>query len=327
MLRKLYVAFRRRQLYRRAVGASGRVVILRYHSVGEPEDVDAYLDPGLSLSPARFRAQLEALARHTDVITPDALPERLRTPGDRLATLITFDDGYRDNHDVALPILGAVGVPATFYVTTGPLESGQGLWISELWRLARLLPPGAPLGLDPALPDTVPETAAEREQLRRKITRHFAGLSATAREQALDRLATLCERARGEGLAESFLTPDHVSELARAGMTIGAHTRTHPHLDRLDPALHAEEVEGAKADLEALLGAPVEHFAYPNPSGGGRWGAEARASAEAAGFRTAMTSTPAPLQPDADLLRLPRLGVYGRAQSELLFRQLARAAS
>lgn len=325
-LRSLYVNFRRRQIYGRCLAAPSRLTILRYHAVGHPEEVGAYLDPGLSVAPDRFREQVRFLSENFDLVLPDDIPAlSRRTAPLRRAIAITFDDGYRDNHDVALPILEEFGARASFYVTTTPVSSGHGLWISELWRLVPRLPTG-PFELDETFQGDVPSTAEGRWLLRRKITRHFAGLTATAREQALDTLAELAGIPRGEGLARSFLDEDRVRSLAAAGMGVGAHSRTHPHLDHLPPEFHEEEVLGSKQDLEAILGRKIPHFAYPNPSGSGRFSQQARASVEAAGFSTALTSKAEPIGGSIDLLRVPRLGVYSGPQEKLLFRLLAKAA-
>lgn len=324
-LRRIYAAFRRRSIYRRALASPARVVVLRYHAVGAPGEIARYLDPGLSVTPERFRAQVRFLASRFVVGSPDELPALLgRGPSAPLAALLTFDDGYRDNHDVVLPILREEGVPAAFFVTTGPLETRRGLWISELWRLAAALPAG-PVELPAGAPREVPAGAAERRAWRRAMTAWLSAADAGTREAALDALAARADRARGEGLADSFLLPGQVRAMHHAGMTIGAHTRTHPHLDRLDPALHLEEVAGARQDLEALLGAPVRHFAYPNPGGGGPVGGAARAAAERAGFSSAFTSIPDPMRPAPDALRLPRLGVYAGDQERLLFDVLGAA--
>ena len=109
-----------------------------------------------------------------------------------------------------------------------------------------------------------------------------------------------------------------------AGMAIGAHSRTHPHLDRLPVEHHPDEVGGSRQDLEQVLGEPVPHFAWPNPSGGGTVNDTARAAAMRAGFLTAVTSVPGPITPDVDWLKLPRLGVYAGEQERLLFRLLER---
>ncbi len=324
LFRPFITALRRRRIYRHVLGGPVRAVILRYHSVGEPAAVAEYLDPGLSLPPDDFRRQLKLLASKYDVLPLDQLLARVKDPRPgRFAVSLTFDDGYRDNHDVVVPLLRDFGMSGTFYVATTALTSGRGLWISELWRLVPRLPDGRLDWPDPA-PQHVPSHRdhAARVTFRRQATSWLASLTATDREHAFDLLAARAGVPRGDGLAHSFLTPDLVLAMRRAGMTIGAHTQSHPHLDLLAPAGHDAEVAGSQRDLEAILGESVTHFAYPNPGGSGLAGDTARASVARAGFLTAVTSQSDPLSPTPDLLRLPRLGVYAGAQQRTLFSAL-----
>lgn len=323
MLRALTTRWRRRRLYARC--AAGQALVLRFHSVGEPAQVREYLDPGLSLTPDAFRRWVRFLAQRFEIVRADRIPALRAGPRrPRPAVALTFDDGYRDNHDVALPILREEGVEAAFFVTTGPLSSGRGLWISELWRLVPRLPPG-PLELAAAAgPFRATLDPANRTPLRRSLTGWIAALPAADREAALDALADRARVPRGHGLERSFMGPAEVAALARHGMLVGAHTRTHPHLDRLDPAAHAAEVAGSRADLEALLGTPVTAFAYPNPGGAGTRGAAGRAAVEAAGFTFAVTSEAAPVSAATDPLMVPRVGVYAGPQEAALMHVLAR---
>lgn len=324
MLRSIWTAWRRRRLYRRCVSGPVRAVVLRYHSVGEPGAVAGYLDPGLSVPPQRFAEHLGILGRRFTFRTMDELEAVLAGDGGPSA-FVTFDDGYRDNREVALPLLERAGARATFYVTTGPLRTRSGLWISELARLVPRLRPGALSVAGRTL--RVAEDRGARTPLRRELTRVLAGLPRPERERALDRLAEAAGVARGEGLAGSFMTPDDVLALRRAGMLVGAHTRSHPHLALLSAEHHEDEVSGSRRDLEEILGEPVEHFAYPNPGGGGAVPDAAREAVRRAGFRTAVTSNPGPLEPGIDLLRIPRLGVYEGAQQAVLFSVLEDAAT
>ncbi len=323
-LRAWYVGLRRRQIYRRVLSASSRTVILRYHSIGEPAEVARYLDPSLSVRPERFRQQLRELAARFQFLTMDDVAAGHGPAPGRYGAVVTFDDGFRDNHDVALPILREEGVPATFYVTTAPLDGRRAFWISELWRLAPALPAGD-LDLPPDAPARVPADPEGRYAFRRAMTRYLSGVTDAGREAVLDQLAARAGRARGEGLEGSFMTPEHLRALRAAGMLVGAHTRTHPHLNRLDARHHDDEVAGSRSDLEAALGERVAHFAYPNPSSGGAMSDGARAAVAAAGFASAVTSTPDPLERDTDRLRLPRVGVYVGGQEAVLFRLLGRA--
>jgi peptidoglycan/xylan/chitin deacetylase (PgdA/CDA1 family) len=51
---------------------------------------------------------------------------------------------------------------------------------------------------------------------------------------------------------------------ALENVTVASHSRTHPLLSRLSDAQVDEEVRGSKQDLEAMLGRPVDFFAYPS---------------------------------------------------------------
>jgi peptidoglycan/xylan/chitin deacetylase (PgdA/CDA1 family) len=314
---------RRAALYRRCLRGGAEAVILRYHSVGDPLLVAAYADPGLSLTPERFREQIRILKRRFQFVPMDEIPRRA-TGGTNAApcVAITFDDGYRDNHDVALPILLEEGAVATFYVTSRPVEEGRYFWISELRRLVPRLPHGLISAPDIGAIQ-VPVAGADRTVLRRDLTQRLSALPERAREKVIDAFATACGVPRGEGLDGTFVRPEHLLAFRRAGMAIGGHTQTHPHLDRLELEYVASEIRDGKRDLETILGETLDHFAYPNPGGGGRNEASVRAALKDAGYRTAVTSNPGPLSRTVDPLGLPRLGVYAGDQERTLFRVLA----
>ena len=101
------------------VGEADRVVVLCYHSV----------HPDLtyrSVTPPEFEAHLRFLVEHYDVVPFASVLDQARAGRrERPAVAITFDDGYRDNHDHALPALTRHGVPATFFVTAGFVERDE----------------------------------------------------------------------------------------------------------------------------------------------------------------------------------------------------------
>lgn len=105
-----------------------------------------------------------------------------------------------------------------------------------------------------------------------------------------------------------YLTWDQVAQLAAAGMTIGAHTRTHPYLDRLAPAAAQAEIAGARADLQAHLpGRPITVFAYPY----GHTTPALERQAAQAGYTAALGTGPAAVRHTAaELYDLRRIGVY-----------------
>lgn len=258
------------------------------------------------------------LRENFDVIRPQQIEDALSQESLRLPVLITFDDGYRDNHELAVPALLEQGLAAVFFIATGPLVIQRGLWTSELWRLGSRLPAG-PLGLPPGAPGQMPQNGNGRRAVMRALTRWMSSCREGAREHALDHLARRAGVPRGEGLENSFLTPAHLRQMRDAGMALGAHTRSHPHLDRLDPRYHAEETKSSRRDLESLLGHPVTWFAYPNPGGHAPSLEASRTSVKDSGFTHAFTSQPRPILAGVDRLMLPRVGVYRGEQEETLF--------
>ena len=108
------------------------LLILTYHRIATPGlGAGPFYDPVISATPESFRAQLEFLASRFHVIGLDQVlklesetPEAIQDP----TVLITFDDGYRDNFESALPILCELGVPATFFIPTGILNEPRLPW-------------------------------------------------------------------------------------------------------------------------------------------------------------------------------------------------------
>ena len=106
-----------------------RAVVVAFHSVN---DYSAASD--INCTPALFEDYCRFFARYFNVITLEELLQKIRS-GKSVAgdLVITFDDGYKDNHDIAAPILANLGLPATFFVTTGFIGSSESSpWDAEL---------------------------------------------------------------------------------------------------------------------------------------------------------------------------------------------------
>ncbi len=176
------------------------------------------------------------------------------------AACITFDDGYADNATVAAPILSRLRLPATFFIATGFLDGGR-MWNDTVietvraHRDATLDATAVDLGTWPTSTDAEKVAAIEGLLGRLKY------LPQAERQARVDRLAA----ATGvPARSDLMMTPAQLRELRRYGMSIGAHTVTHPILTTLSAdAARAEIVDGRRA-LESIVGEPVRVFAYPN---------------------------------------------------------------
>jgi peptidoglycan/xylan/chitin deacetylase (PgdA/CDA1 family) len=242
--------------------------------------------------PEAFRAQMELLAREFRVMPLDDLVRCARAgePVPPRAVAITFDDGYEDNYTEAYPILRDLGLPATVFLATGCIGTGEGLWfdrVLEAFRTARAdsisLPGGA---VEDGLRD--PEV---RERVAHRALYALMRLSNAERAPSIDRLV---QELDPEGVSHlpAMMTWDQVRLMAAHGITFGAHTVTHPILSRL-PLDEAEaEIVGSKRRIEEEIGGPVNLFAYPV----GRrsdYSPDVLDLVARAGFDAALTTTPA----------------------------------
>jgi peptidoglycan/xylan/chitin deacetylase (PgdA/CDA1 family) len=246
------------------------VTVLTYHRVGRPEAA-ARLDDGVvDVTPEQLDRQLAFVRRWFDLIAIDDLLSWVSGRGKlpRKPLLVTFDDGYRDNHDVALPILQRHGVRATFFVATSYVESRRLFWWDRIARAMKVSPRRRiaveyPERVELALGSDDAKRASIRRALR--IVKDRSGLD-------LERFVGGLERAAGAtlGAAEERRIADavvmrweHVAALRRAGMDVQSHTCSHRVLQTLGPAELRHELRASRAALERALGERVRAVSYP----------------------------------------------------------------
>jgi peptidoglycan/xylan/chitin deacetylase (PgdA/CDA1 family) len=294
---------------------------LLYHRVSENGDAGAaWANRSLSVDVHSFDEQMRHVAESCRCLSLSeclGLLEQGRLPPS--SVVVTFDDGYRDNLELALPVLERHGVPATIFVATGLVERSVPLWWVELEQA---------LGTIDEL-EVVLAGRVRRWQLTSPMGRFlaFRELGATARASGPPVVDELMSQVREQ--APALQAPDLIAswdEIVRLGqhplITIGAHTVSHPALALLSPGEAARELSESKSTLEERLGAEVEHFAYPYGAPLQAGAREARLAGEA-GFRSAVTTRPAHLfaQHAATPHLLPRLEVlYGDTLSDLKWR-------
>ena len=288
--------------------------ILAYHRVMPLPDPDSYeFDMELiSTSPEDFREQMRRLKKYfrpmrlTDIVA--ALDAGEALPPDTVA--VTFDDGYDDNYHIAAPILDEVGVPATFFVSTGHLDTGRPYaydWLVHMILLttaSRLVLPE--LSIDVTLP-------AERS-LRRRIAANVLLRMKwlDAREQT-----AMTERLEAEWNMPSFnarpvdchpMTWNQAREMEAAGLEFGSHGVHHRMLARLPREEMEREVRESKATLDRELRRPAILMSYP--VGGDRaYNDDVIAATRHAGFQLACSyicgTNPEPSENRYALYRLP----------------------
>jgi peptidoglycan/xylan/chitin deacetylase (PgdA/CDA1 family) len=304
-----------RGMLRLAAAAAGgdRLSILIYHRVVErpdahrPEDLDA----------AAFAAQVATLRACCNVLPLDEAVRRLRTGTlPPRAAAITFDDGYLDNHAIAQPILAAYALPATFFIATGFLEGGC-MWNDRVIEALRAPQARRLSAEDLGLGTLETETAAQRRAAVAHLIERLKYREPRERGALVEEIAS---RLRAPPAPELMMRPEHLASLARSGMSIGAHTVTHPILARIDEASARREIHDSRATLEAITGVPVPLFAYPNGKPDRDYGARDVSIVRELGFEAAVTTEWGAAAPDADVHQLPRFTPWDRARPAFVAR-------
>jgi len=284
-----------------------RLSILIFHRVLAspdpllPDEIDA----------ARFGSLLCLIRRSFHVMTlGQALP---RLQSDSLpprSLVITFDDGYANNAEVALPILRRHGLAATFFITSGVLDGGL-MWNDTVIEALRATTsPRADFsefGLGQLPLASVGERRAAIDALLPAI--RYMGLA--EREDALRRLAVMLRCP--ELPRHLMMRRDQVRELHRSGMEIGAHTVRHPVLSALPEDEARDEIARGRDELASIIQASVDVMAYPNGRPLRDYGPEHVEMARQLGFRGAVTTAPGAARAGDDLMQLPRFSPWDRS--------------
>jgi peptidoglycan/xylan/chitin deacetylase (PgdA/CDA1 family) len=296
----------------RRLRPSRNVAILRYHAVCGPEGYP-YADPHLCVSPAGFERHVAYLAANYEVLPLPEIATRLRTnrplPANTVA--LTFDDGYADNLEAART-LHRYGATGTFYMTARCINGLEPFWPSEIRYLVNEIPngpftlqvPGKQIPLSCATP-------AERRAALTHITHLLKAHPIPVRERLREQLRALAGHVQ---IPTIMLTWDEVNEMARLGMTIGAHTLTHANLPSAGLADATTEITGSKRMLEHHIGQAVTMFSYPNGGAESYFTPELEKVVRQAGYDAATTSRNGFATAGCNLYAIKRVQVAERVE-------------
>jgi peptidoglycan/xylan/chitin deacetylase (PgdA/CDA1 family) len=305
-------------LERRRAGRPDELRVLTYHRVDRPEAHPELYPPLRSATPEEFERQIAFVAAHYRVLRMEDLVAAARTGG-RLppkSLVVTFDDAYCDFAEHAWPVLQRYGVPATLFVPTAfPDVPDRAFWWDALYHAVSSAPAKGIEGPEGWLSLETPElrrAAAVRLNARVKLLPH---------REALAWVDGICRQLGAPRLGSPVLGWEELRELSRQGVTLAAHTRTHPLLERVSLEEAVAEAVGSREDLEREIGPALPVFCYPV----GSFGEPLARALEAAGFVLAFTTVPGKNDwPRADRMTLKRFAVNPRVNLGVLRARLLR---
>ena len=289
----------------------GPVTVLCYHTLGPDEGGP---DAWTVLRTGDFRAHLAILREAYDIVDLDTALAAGPGQAGRPRAVLTFDDGETGLHRHLLPLLETERVPATVYIATRQIETGQPYWFDRLMgalqgpRTVDLRQERLGVWTLPAAP------GASRWLVLSDLLEALKRADPKRREELTDRI--LADHPQPPGRPPlGPMTRAELAELAACPwVTIGAHSHCHSLLDQIPPAEARESMAQSRALLEGWTGREVAHFAWPN----GNHTAELRRIAAELGFRSA-TALGGLWRRGADPFALPRLAI-GRYDNAARFR-------
>jgi peptidoglycan/xylan/chitin deacetylase (PgdA/CDA1 family) len=288
--------------YHRARNRRVLTVIMFHRVLARGDRRFGYCDPEYTIEAGLFRDCLAFFRRHYHVVDLDqVVADDTHLPDFPL--LITFDDGWADHEQVALPILATEGLPAVVFVAADAVDNPEPIpfWeirllhafrrgalghadLVALWRAAGANGAPAPAGDPPSLDDV-------RALIARLVALDPATVpSLLARYD--DRLATPGDR--------HMLNGAELANLPRHRIAVGGHGARHRPLARVDDA--AADLRRSRIELGRRLGAPIDTMSFPH----GSYSADVVRHAHDAGFRVLFTSDPV-LNPVPEGARIPRM--------------------
>ena len=300
------------------------IAILNYHRVTDDAEADTKFNPNLPLyvDVDDFDKQLRFLKANSNCLTIHEAVRNLETgvSSSSGGVALTFDDGYRDNLTLALPIAEKYGVPFTIFVTTGFVDRTADLWWEEHRFLIERCPTLAmEYGHRKYSWDLSNE--ANKYQAAEQLRTLFKEMDTVRQKASLSQLRAQCSETYSYD--SEILTWDELSELAKHPLiTLGVHTCTHAVLSRLSDAEVERELLESRAYLREKLGLDFDLLAYPM---GQKEHADTRefAVAEKAQFRAAFTSRSGamPHLGSRSMFEIPRIPVdYGDTLSSFAWK-------
>ncbi|MGH7492828.1 MAG: polysaccharide deacetylase family protein [bacterium] len=239
--------------------------VLTYHRVANLHDTPALNPHIISATPAIFAKQMRFVARNYQVVSMaqvlETMSQKARLP--QRAVLITFDDAYYDFGEVAWPILKSLDLPATLFVPTAyPDHPERSFWWDRLYRAFHSTKQtelsSTPLGALSL------KTSQERRQSLGRLQKHIKTIP---HAEAMRLVGAICSALDSSEMAQkSVLSWDDLRRLANEGVTICAHTQTHPIMTQLLPEQVRQEITGSHCDLQREIGEVLPIFCYPSGS-------------------------------------------------------------
>lgn len=248
-----------------------KFIILSFHRIVDNSSNGINLQsPLINASTEEFEREIIFLKKHFNIISFDYLLYCLgnRNPLPPQSLLITFDDGYKDNYLNAFPIVKKYSIPIIIFVSTNPILNLEPFWQDKVVYLSHIAHKQN---------ITLGGLGRFRLSLKKKsganniaeIIEKLLTLNDADRKQIIEKLIIdLNINLNKEDFAKLYLSENDIYEMSKEGITFGAHTCSHPDLNKIELEKARSEIVDSKMKLEGIIKSKVKYFAYPGDARG-----------------------------------------------------------
>ena len=219
-----------------------------------------------ALAPEKFEKFIARASRIGHFMTLSEAVSHLkeRKPFPAFATVLTFDDGFRDNYSYAYPVLKKHGIPAIVYLTFNSIDKQQLPWPQRLGWIFEKTNKKQAIITSPVQINRKLENPEDAKAVRWLIEKELYSTDFAQREKALEDLG----RDFGTDFPnDKMLTKEMIQEMRDSGIfEFGAHTLSHPWCAKISVTEATNEIRRSKENIERLLQCEINHFAFPGGS-------------------------------------------------------------
>lgn len=296
-------------------GKKAKLVILTYHRILEGPDPLRQGDYTANI----FDWQMKILKENFNVLplldAVDGLENKNLPPR---AICITFDDGYADNSEIALPILKKWNLPATFFISTGFIDGGM-MWNDIVIESVRKVSEDM---LDLSKLELGVYRFEKENDKTFVINNLLQQLKYLPYQERVEKAKQIAESVGYSPSKNMMMTSEQIKKLHDAGMLIGAHTINHTILSDLSEQDADYEIKESAGKLANLLNCEINAFAYPNGRPNRDYKRQNIVALKRAGMKVAVSTAWGSASCGSDLLQLPRISPSDKNQTRFVLRIL-----
>lgn len=239
-------------------GRKAKLNILIFHRVHDKKRAVFY---NSDIDTNNFLWQMKIIKDHFNVLEfNEAIACLISGKLPQRSLVITFDDGYADNYNIAYPILSSLNIPATFFIASGYLNGGI-MWNDIIIESINSTSQEYLSLIDTNLGEYSFNSPSQKYEV---ISTLISKIKYMAPEKRSNIAYSIAEKLNYTPPKNLMMSDNQIHEMSANGMTIGGHTMTHPILTEVSDKTAYKEISDGKLYLENVINKPVKCFAFPN---------------------------------------------------------------